>query len=307
MGKSVFEKNDKLNDEKRIRLNDFPHTISIETSAHCNLKCVMCENPNMKRRKGNMDIVLFEKCIDEIKHFPDSRVYISGYGEPLFNEHIVEFVKYATENGVKNTYMNTNGMLLDRNISKELIDAGLHCLIVSVDGFTKDTYESIRVGGDRDVVYENVSQYLELIKSVGQSNQMVEVQFIEMNKTLPEEDMWIEYWRKQGAVLKIKPYLEWGGRKYEDESVVGDYEKRLACEICNEFMIMWNGDAALCTAGDVEITNTLGHINSESIKDLWEKKKKSFSSYHVLHEFDKLPDFCKRCNNWKIPFARVVQ
>ena len=70
---------------------------------------------------------------------------------------------------------------------------------------------------------------------------------------------------------------------------------------------MWNGDVALCTAGDIEIQAILGNIRTDSIKELWEKKKAVFSNYHVNHEFDKLPAFCQNCNNWKIPFAKVIK
>lgn len=304
---TTLNSQNKLDDEKKIVLKDFPFTISLEASAFCNYKCVMCENPTMKRKKGNMKMEILRKCADEIKNYPNTRIYLSGYGEPLLNKEVFDEISYCSSVGIKNTFLNTNGMLLNDEAAVKLIRAGLHCLIISIDGFTKETYESIRVGGDRDIVYANAVNYLKRLKELGTEDQILEVQFIEMNKTLPEKDMWLDFWMKQGANIKIKPYLEWGGVKRSGDEIKGNYKERLACEICNEFMIMWNGDVALCTAGDIEITHVLGNIMKDSIQNYWEKKKEIFSNYHINHDFDKLPEFCKNCSNWKIPFAKVIK
>ncbi len=298
---------EKKENEKKIILGDFPFTISIESSSFCNLKCIMCENPNMKRKKGNMEYVLFQKIADEVSNYPKTRVYLSGYGEPLLNEHIVEFIKYATSAGVVESYMNTNAMLLDENISERIIDAGLHCLIVSLDGFTKETYESIRVGADRDTVYRNVEKYINILQKRGQKDQMVEVQFIDMKETESERETWMNYWMSLGASIKLKPFLVWGAKEDDSEkNINSNFKNRMACEICNEFMAMWNGDAATCSCGDVEVNHIVGNIYEKSIKELWEIKKDTFSGYHVRHEFQKLPNFCQVCNNWMVPFAKHI-
>lgn len=287
--------------EKKIILKEHPFSLAIEVSARCNLKCVMCDNPTMKRKKGDMSIEVFRKIIDEIKDYPQTRVYFNGYGEPLLNKNIFEFVKYATSNGLTNSYMNTNAMLLDENVACQLIKSGLHCLVVSIDGYKKETYESIRIGGNRDIVYKNVTRYLELLKEYGTENQIVEVQLIEMEKTLPEKEDFINYWTSKGAYVKLKPLMTWGEVKNED---IERYEERLACAACNMLSVSWNGIAPCCSGGDNEETLSIGDINRENLLEIWDRKKKIFSNYHLNHEFDKLPDFCQNCPDWVSTFAK---
>lgn len=299
---------EKRENEKKIVLRDVPYSMSIETSAYCNLRCVMCENPTMKRKKGNMDLNVFKKIADEVGKYSNIKVYLSGYGEPLLNEKIVDIVQYATNAGITQTFMNSNAMLLDEEKALGLIKAGLHSLIVSIDGFNKETYESIRVGADRDVVYKNVTRYLELLKEHGTENQIVEVQLIEMDGTMPEEEEWIAYWRSKGANIKIKSLIEWGTDElFESRDNKSVDVERLACDFCNELQIMWNGDVPVCNIGEVEVHSVIGNVRDMGIKELWEKKKQIFSNYHINHEFDKLPDFCKACENWRATFAKRIE
>jgi len=292
---------EKIENEKKIILREYPYSTAIEVSAHCNLRCVMCDNPTMKRKKGNMSLELFKKIVNEMKEYTQTRFYLNGYGEPLVNKDVFEFVRYATECGFTNSYMNTNAMLLDEDAALQLIKGGLHCLVVSIDGYEKETYESIRVGGDRDIVYKNVTRYLELLKEYGKENQIVEVQLIEMEKTLPEKEIFIDYWTSKGAYVKLKPLLSWGEVR-DDE--IETYEDRLACGACNMLSTSWDGKVPYCACGDNEETLSIGDANNENMLEIWERKKKIFSNYHINHEFHKLPEFCQKCPDWASSFAK---
>lgn len=294
---------ERLENEKKIILREYPYSTAIEVSAYCNLRCVMCDNPTMKREKGNMSLELFKKIVDEMKGYPQTRFYLNGYGEPLVNKDVYEFVRYATANGFTNSYMNTNAMLLDEGAALQLINGGLHCLVVSIDGFKKETYESIRLGGDRDIVYRNVTRYLELLKEYGNENQMVEVQLIEMDKTLPEKEEFIAYWTSKGAYVKLKPLLTWGEISDDQLDCQGE---RLACGFCNMLSISWDGKVPYCACGDNEETLSMGDAIKENLLEIWERKKRVFSNYHINHEFDKLPAFCQKCPDWSSSFAKHI-
>ena len=302
------EYQEKQENEKKIILQEYPFSMSIETSAYCNYRCTMCENPNMKRKKGFMQKHLFTKIVDEVCNKDIQRFYMSGYGEPLLNENICELVSYASNAGIKNTYLNTNGMLLNEKIAQGLIEGGLHCLIVSIDGFSREVYESIRVGGNRDIVYENVSRYLDILKQKGTGNQMVEVQLILMDQVIPEREKIISFWNSKGASIKLKTLIKWGDGKdlLPDNNDCVSFQ-RLACDFCNECQIMWNGDAAVCSCGDVEVTHVIGNAYDSTIKELWSKKKEVFGLHHINHTFEKLPLFCQACSNWMTTFAKHIK
>jgi len=39
----------------------FPEDVIVETFAHCNLRCIMCPYPTLKRPKGEMTLDVFTK------------------------------------------------------------------------------------------------------------------------------------------------------------------------------------------------------------------------------------------------------
>ncbi|MDD5551402.1 MAG: radical SAM protein, partial [Candidatus Omnitrophica bacterium] len=54
----------------------------------------------------------------------------------------------------------TNGMLLNDKIQEELLKRGINSIEVSMDGATKETFESIRVGSDFELIKSNVKSFI---------------------------------------------------------------------------------------------------------------------------------------------------
>jgi len=52
--------------EEQYRMTDFPLNVAVEPTTFCNLNCIMCDNDSISRNKGNMDIHLYKKTIDEV-------------------------------------------------------------------------------------------------------------------------------------------------------------------------------------------------------------------------------------------------
>lgn len=132
-------------------VNYYPTTMDIEPTQKCNFKCVMCIS--FAEKKENMSFETFKKIIDEQVGLTE--VKIQGVGEPLLNKDFFKMVDYVRKKWlwVRTT---TNGSLLHVNDNyKRLIDSGIHDINISIDGCTKEVYESIRVGGNFDRLKEN--------------------------------------------------------------------------------------------------------------------------------------------------------
>jgi len=122
----------------------------------------MCfrENIDMKPDPKDMKVEEFKRILAA---FPEAIFFhIQGNGEPLLNREIFTFVKLAKERG-NIVRITTNGTLLDRERVKALLESGLDYLAISIDGATKATFESIRVGADFDNLKEKV-RYLTVRK-----------------------------------------------------------------------------------------------------------------------------------------------
>ena len=155
--------------EQKYSMHDFPLIVAIEPTNYCNFNCIMCSHDKMTRKKGIMDIRLYKKIIDEIAAVnPDTRIYLDLYGEPLTIKYKLYYmIDYAVKKGVSNVNLNTNGSLLDEEMTEMLLDSGLNYFSTDCDGFSKEVYEKIRRGGKRDKFYKNIEYLLERKKQRG--------------------------------------------------------------------------------------------------------------------------------------------
>ena len=134
-----------------------PNYINIETTQACNLRCRMCVQANTGSETGaqHMDYALFHDISEQV--FPFADLFSpSVSGEPLLTKRFPEIMQQVDRYGLK-IEINTNGMLLnDARVNMLLPSLGV--LIVSFDGATKETFETIRVGADFETVLGNMER-----------------------------------------------------------------------------------------------------------------------------------------------------
>jgi MoaA/NifB/PqqE/SkfB family radical SAM enzyme len=88
-------------------------------------------------------------------------VYFGGIGEPLVHRRTVEWIAQAKQAGAR-AEMITNGTLLTDKRSRELIEAGLDLLWVSIDGASPESYADVRLGAELPAVIENLERFKRL-------------------------------------------------------------------------------------------------------------------------------------------------
>ncbi|HSM04365.1 MAG TPA: radical SAM/SPASM domain-containing protein [Longimicrobiales bacterium] len=275
---------------------DFPKKFAVETCAECNLACSMCYHPGMKRLKGVMPLALWRRLADEIASVaPRTECWFSFCGEPLLEpDRLFEILDYGQQVGLLSLNVNTNGMLLDAEVSDRLLASGAHLVVVGIDGFTAATYERARVGADRDTVYGNVEHLLRRRDALG-SDLEIQVQFIEMDDNRHELAAYTDHWLRQGAVVKVRRQLSWGG-KFETSLCV-PAEERIPCPWAITMMhVFWDGRVPRCP-GDMEGEEGVGNAWEASIVELWAELGR-YRTLHLAHDFDALPDRCHSCQDW---------
>ncbi|PIY22562.1 MAG: hypothetical protein COZ11_12195, partial [Deltaproteobacteria bacterium CG_4_10_14_3_um_filter_51_14] len=119
-------------------------------------------------------------------------------------------ISYAKSVGLKYVFLNSNGVLLDKETSKKVINAGLNAIYIGIDSFSRETYDKVRVGGDYDKVVQNVLDLIEIRKKEKAAIN-INVQFVEMEENIKERDEFIKYWLSQGIGVKIRKKLSWAG------------------------------------------------------------------------------------------------
>ena len=152
--------------------------LHFEPTNICNLRCPFCttgarQNP---LPKGRLAEAHFKEVIDELA---DTLVLVrlDGNGEPFLNSDTFAMIDYATRKRVASAISSNLTTFKPETIHK-LIDAGLDYLIISLDGATRETYESKRVGASFDQVLANIRELVRLKQARRSRLPFIETQFI---------------------------------------------------------------------------------------------------------------------------------
>ena len=155
-----------------------PSRLWIETTSRCNLACGLCINKDIPAsQKKDMDFTLYKKIIDEAA----GAVYdvnLFHRGEPLLHPQISDMISYAKMKNIR-TRLHTNATLLDRNLSRDIILAGLDMISFSFDGYTRKEYEKNREGADYESTLENIKGFLKTKKELGSRKPSTVIQIME--------------------------------------------------------------------------------------------------------------------------------
>ena len=91
--------------------------------------------------------------------------------------------------------INTHGNRLDEEKIKRLVDCGVDRIIISVDGATKSTYESIRVRGKYDKLVHNINTLLDYRQKKGTAKPLIRLQFVKQQENIHEYDLIRKQWK----------------------------------------------------------------------------------------------------------------
>jgi len=296
-----------LDIERKLVEHDFPPQLVVETTARCNFRCSHCHHHELQREQGVMSEELWTKIIAEVAQTnPDVELWPTFYGEALAaGKRIYRRVRQAADLGLTNLVLNSNGSYCRDGNNDLILTCGLKKFILSLDGFTKSTFESIRYTldphGKFEPVYAGVRELLRRkaeLDAQGVATPLIICQFSKMEENEHEAEAFIDYWLSLGADVKIREKLTWTGF-VPAANLTREYKNRIACPWSNNTCaIHWNGDVVAC-AVDNEGRFVAGNVNGESIADIWRGRLRKFRAVHRNHTWDDLPELCAGCIDWQ--------
>jgi radical SAM protein with 4Fe4S-binding SPASM domain len=281
----------------KTRLGVPPIRLWIETSLVCNLRCVMCPNKEIPAAdKGIMGLDLFRQIIDEAATFAND-VNVHHRGEPLTNPHLPEMIHYAVDAGLKVRF-HTNATLLDKELTRAIIEAEPDWVSISLDGFGKDAYEQIRRGAHFDKTVSNVLSFLETRARMGSRRPYITVERIEFaDPTIAADQEEVErlasLFREKGLdEVIVKQEYTWAT---ESASPPCD---PLAGSVCTfpwyAMVICWDGTVTPCPQ-DYFAGMRLGNVREQSIREIWNDGPYVALRQRLLSDPQGL-SLCSRCD-----------
>jgi len=159
--------------------------VYIEPTVACNLDCITCFRNAWDQPIGRMSDETFESILNGLKKMdPIPDVYFGGIGEPLFHVKTIEWIRrIKQELGVK-VELITNGTILTEKKSRELIDAGLDTLWVSLDGATPESFSDVRMGAELPIILENLRRLFKMRKGGHFPKPEIGVAFVAMKRNI---------------------------------------------------------------------------------------------------------------------------
>lgn len=134
-----------------------PVCLYLETTNRCNLLCTTCPRTfEALEPPADMSWELFTSIVGQ---FPKiARVVLHGVGEPMMVRELPRMIRYLKDRG---TYVlfNTNGTLLTRRKSKELLGSGLDELRVSLDAAEPKAFALVRGRDMFDRIVKNLRAF----------------------------------------------------------------------------------------------------------------------------------------------------
>jgi len=282
---------------------DFPNVVLIDTISYCNLRCTMCVHKDMTRKKGIMPWGLFTKIIDEIAEVDKNvRVWMVFFGEALLLKKekptIFDMIGYAKNKALTDVVLNSNGNLLDETAARELVDAGLDAIYIGIDALSPETYSKIRVGGDYNKVVNNIRNLIRIKKEMNAERPKVYAQFVEMDINTHEKDGFIDFWEKQGIIVKVRPKVSWAGLLDTPNQKLSN-EDRWPCYWAMQTMSISDTGKVVTCAVDLDTRFVAGDVNKQSLREIWNDTLKGLRQLHISKRFEELPDLCRECKDWQ--------
>ena len=185
--------------------------VYIEPTSRCNLTCRTCIRNAWKEPQGDMLGETWNRIIGSLKELPSRPdVFFGGFGEPLLLNSIAGMVKQAKA-FANRVELITNGILLTEQCCRDLIDAGLDVLWISLDGATPESYADVRLGAVLPQVLENIER-MATMRHETACQPEIGISFVAMRRNIADLPKLIKMSSKLGIsrymVTNVFPYTE---------------------------------------------------------------------------------------------------
>ena len=182
------------------QLAPFPRNIEVEMTTRCNKRCIMCEHTWW--HEPNRDIT-YDEFTDLAKQYPLRWINITGEGDAFLNKDYLRIIAYLKRRHIA-TYLTDSFDLIDDITAHTLVRFGVDGIYISMDGATKETYESIKIGCKYDTVISNIKALLVAKRSMESPVPEICFRFIITTKNVNEMADFVDTLRKLG------PRADWG-------------------------------------------------------------------------------------------------
>jgi hypothetical protein len=236
-----------------------------------------------------MDYALFTKVVDECASGGVYSIRLSFRGESFLHPKILDCTRYAKQKGIKEVSTLTNGLRLDENMFRQLMEAGIDWITISFDGLG-ETYEKIRAPAKYEQAVEKIRNYQKIKKEAGRVKPLIKIQSI-----LPaiEDDpkAFYDVFAPITDMVSANPLIDF----MEDKSKLPKVENFTCPQIFQRLVVGADGTCMMC-ANDEEAKHPVGNANLQTIHEIWHGPAMTrVRELHTSHQGCKSLTACAQC------------
>jgi radical SAM protein with 4Fe4S-binding SPASM domain len=309
---------------KKLTHLPHPHSVMLEITNHCQLKCITCAREyswGREMAQGHMDIEKAKGLIDNAHLFLD-RITLTGLGEPLLYPHLSELIDYihCLNEGIS-IFLSTNAQSTKTPEIIQAVSDKVDTLQISIDGIG-EVFEKIRRKSRYDAFLENLqaitrvttnrraeaklnmvvfkdnySQMLEVIKLAKESG-IREVNFNTINLVATELDTsHYDIYQSEDFLRELKKVE----RLSKQENIHAFFQKMdgmKGFEHCpypwDAFFITWDGFLVPCCAKPFPKEKHFGNVFQTGLMSCLNSA--AFIEFRKMAIANEAPSFCERCH-----------
>ncbi|MGE5237659.1 MAG: radical SAM/SPASM family putative metalloenzyme maturase [Chloroflexota bacterium] len=190
-------------------LSNRPSKLFVETTTRCNLRCPIClkQSGNDNRAEGDLSLDLFSRL--EAAFPALDALILNGIGEPTLHPNLETFIRRARALMPAGGLIGfqSNGVFINERRASSLINAGLDRICLSVEACSKELFETLRLGGEADVISRALSSLQSAKKKTGRMEVQVGIEFVCTRSNIDELPSVLQWAAGLGATFAIVSQL----------------------------------------------------------------------------------------------------
>jgi radical SAM protein with 4Fe4S-binding SPASM domain len=274
----------------------FPAFVDIEPTNLCNLNCRMCPRSPVQRKQGFMDINLFKKVVRECKkvHCP---VRLIGWGEPFLHPQIQKLIKYVKQSSPQLLHITTNGLAFKKYDMECMLGYDVDSIIFSFQGVNEFGYNFMRNTHQFNKLVSTINDFLTLRGS--SEKPFVQITTTTTNESAKQINEFLGYWiSKVDAISVGKTNFDILPKYIPQNELLKPRKplKHVPCtEVYHQIQVDWDGKVSPC-CGDFDNYLTIGDVNNEKIRKIWNKSEKlQYIREQLKTNGNEAFTLCQRC------------
>ena len=260
---------------KKSHINTLPSFIMLDPTKACNLKCPDCVETSSKFvvQSKIFEKEKFFRVIDEI--YEDTLImalYLSG--EPFLHKDIFKMINYGHSKRMY-MYLSSNfSMKINEQFASNIVNSGLDAMFISVSGNTNESHQRMHVGGDIEVVKNNIKMLQNRKKALNSKYPKVAIRYLMAKYNTDEMNQLSEFARENGCEFFEVSLMAFSNTN--DDSNESMHQERIdENKVCFWPWLMLamhsDGQVQTCCKYPYNLP-IIGNVSTQTVSQLWNSK-----------------------------------